>query len=64
MTTNQRDFLHSLWDFFCSLKLTMFLLISLAVISIIGTIVPQGMVAPEYLATISPARELVTRRST
>jgi len=56
VTTNQRDFLHSLWDFFCSLKLTMFLLISLAVISIIGTIVPQGTVPPEYLATISPAK--------
>jgi cytochrome c biogenesis protein len=56
VTINQRDFLHSLWDFFCSLKLTMFLLISLAVISIIGTIVPQGAPAPEYLATISPAK--------
>ena len=56
MTTSQRDFLHSLWDFFCSLKLTMFLLISLAVMSIIGTIVPQGAPAPEYLATISPAK--------
>jgi cytochrome c biogenesis protein len=56
VTINQRDFLHSLWDFFCSLKLTMFLLISLAVISIIGTIVPQGPPPPEYLATISPAK--------
>ena len=59
MTTKQRDFLHSLWDFFCSLKLTMFLLISLAVISIIGTIVPQGTVPPEYLATISPAKHQI-----
>ena len=56
MTTNQRDFLQSLWDFFCSLKLTMFLLISLAVISIIGTIVPQGTPAPEYLATIGQTK--------
>jgi cytochrome c biogenesis protein len=59
VTTKQRDFLHSLWDFFCSLKLTMFLLISLAVISIIGTIVPQGTVPPEYLATISPAKHQI-----
>jgi cytochrome c biogenesis protein len=59
VTTNQRDFLHSLWDFFCSLKLTMFLFISLAVISIIGTIVPQGVVPPEYLATISPAKHQI-----
>jgi len=48
--------MNSLWDFFCSLKLTMFLLISLAVISIIGTIIPQGTPPPEYLATISQAK--------
>jgi len=59
VTTNQRDFLHSLWDFFCSLKLTMFLLISLAIISIIGTIIPQGLIPPEYLATISPAKHQI-----
>jgi cytochrome c biogenesis protein len=59
VTTNQRDFLHTLWDFFCSLKLTMFLLISLAAISIIGTIIPQGTIPPEYLATISPAKHQV-----
>lgn len=56
MTTNQRGFLQSLWDFFCSLKLTMFLLISLAIISIIGTIIPQGTVPPEYVASISTAK--------
>ena len=56
MTTNQRGFLQSLWDFFCSLKLTMFLLISLAILSIIGTIIPQGTVPPEYVVSISPAK--------
>ena len=56
MTTQQRDALHRLWDFFCSLSLTMFLLISLAFISIIGTIIPQGTPPPEYLATITPAK--------
>ncbi|MGB9080007.1 MAG: cytochrome c biogenesis protein ResB [Desulfuromonadaceae bacterium] len=56
MTTPKNDFLHSLWDFFCSLKLTMFLLISLAVISIIGTVIPQGIPPEEYLAQISPAK--------
>lgn len=56
MTTPKRDFLHSIWDFFCSLKLTMFLLISLAVISIIGTVIPQGTPPQEYLAQISPAK--------
>ncbi len=56
MTTQKKDFLHSLWDFFCSLKLTMFLLISLAIISIIGTVIPQGTPAPEYLAQISTTK--------
>jgi cytochrome c biogenesis protein len=56
VTTPKNDFLHSLWDFFCSLKLTMFLLISLAVISIIGTVIPQGIPPEEYLAQISPAK--------
>lgn len=56
VTTPKNDFLHSLWDFFCSLKLTMFLLISLAVISIIGTVIPQGIPPEEYLARISPAK--------
>jgi len=56
VTTPKSDFLHSLWDFFCSLKLTMFLLISLAVISIIGTVIPQGIPPQEYLAQISMAK--------
>lgn len=56
MTNKQQGFLQSLWDFFCSLKLTMFLLISLAVLSIIGTIIPQGAIPPEYLESISPAK--------
>jgi cytochrome c biogenesis protein len=56
VTTSNKDYLHSVWDFFCSLKLTMFLLISLAVISIIGTIIPQGIPPQEYLAQISPAK--------
>ncbi len=56
MTTPKNDFLHTLWDFFCSLKLTMFLLISLAGISIIGTVVPQGIPPEQYLAQISPAK--------
>jgi cytochrome c biogenesis protein len=46
----------SLWDFFCSLKLTIFLLISLALTSIIGTVLPQGQVPPEYAAQITPLR--------
>ena len=56
MATNERNFVQSVWDFFCSLKLTMFLLISLALTSIIGTILPQGAVPPEYIATISATK--------
>jgi len=56
VTTPKRDFLHSLWDFFCSLKLTMFMLISLAVTSIIGTVIPQGTPPEEYLAQISATK--------
>ena len=53
MTTNEKTISQSLGDFFCSLKLTMFLLITLAVISIIGTVIPQGTPPPEYLQTIT-----------
>jgi len=56
VTTKQRGFLLSLWDLFCSLKLTMFVFISLALFSIIGTIIPQGTLPPEYLAQLSPAK--------
>lgn len=53
MTTSKRGFIESLWDFFCSLKLTIFLLITLALTSIIGTVLPQGQLPPEYVAQIS-----------
>ena len=53
MATTDRSFVQLVWDFFCSLKLTMFLLISLALTSIIGTILPQGQLPPEYVAEIS-----------
>jgi len=47
---------NQIWDFFCSLKLTLFLLISLALTSIIGTILPQGQLPPEYVAQISQTK--------
>lgn len=56
MATTERSFVEKVWDFFCSLKLTLFLLISLALTSIIGTILPQGKLPPEYVAQISPAK--------
>jgi cytochrome c biogenesis protein len=56
VSTDERSFIEHLWDLFCSLKLTMFLLIFLATISIIGTVIPQGPPAPEYVAQITPAK--------
>ncbi|HEY4744432.1 MAG TPA: cytochrome c biogenesis protein ResB [Desulfuromonadaceae bacterium] len=56
MATTERSFINAVWDFFCSLKLTIFLLISLALTSIIGTIIPQGQIPPEYIAQISAAK--------
>ena len=56
MATTERSFIETVWDFFCSLKLTMFLLISLALTSIIGTVLPQGQLPPEYVAQLSPTK--------
>ena len=56
MATNERSFVQLVWDFFCSLKLTISLLISLALTSIIGTILPQGQLPPEYVAQISSTK--------
>ncbi len=49
MTTKEPPFFQAILDFFCSLKLTMFTLDTLAVISIIGTVDLQGTPPPEYL---------------
>ncbi len=56
MTTQKRGFLQGLWDFFCSLKLSISLLILLALTSIIGTVIPQSP-PPEYFETISQAKK-------
>jgi cytochrome c biogenesis protein len=53
LANTERSFAQSIWDFFCSLKLTISLLISLALTSIIGTILPQGPLPPEYVAKTS-----------
>lgn len=56
MSTSKPSFIESVWDFFCSLKLSIALLIGLALTSIIGTVVPQGNIPPEYLQTISESK--------
>ena len=44
-----------LWEFLSSVKLTIVLLILLAIISILGTVIPQGQGAVEFAETLSPA---------
>jgi len=55
LATNKNGLAYQVWDFFCSLKLTLSLLIGLALTSIIGTIVMQGP-SREYLATLSETK--------
>lgn len=55
MTTAKHGFAQTLWDFFCSLRLSIALLIGLALTSIIGTIIPQGP-QQEYLMTLSETK--------
>ncbi|MCD6429729.1 MAG: cytochrome c biogenesis protein ResB, partial [Deltaproteobacteria bacterium] len=43
------SFLGGITAFFLSLKLTIFLLITLALVSIIGTVIPQNMLRADYL---------------
>ena len=57
--STQESFLQKLYDFFSSLKLTLSLLITLAITSIIGTIIPQfPNIDERYWATISESRRL------
>lgn len=49
MSVQERSFLTALWDFFCSLKLTVITLILLAITSIIGTVIQQNLSPQEYL---------------
>jgi len=46
--TNSSDTINRVWKFFTSVKLTVVLLLSLAVTSIIGTLIPQSGTASEY----------------
>lgn len=53
MSAKDRNALTALWDFFCSLKLTIASLILLAATSIIGTVIQQGRSPQEYLQVYS-----------
>ena len=43
------------WNFLSSVKLTIVLLILLAIVSILGTLIPQGQDAADFAKTLSPA---------
>ena len=48
MKASSSDGITGVWKFFTSVRLTVVLLLSLAVTSIIGTVIPQSGTAPEY----------------
>ena len=48
------NYLDSLWKFFASIKLTVVVLLSLAVLSIIGTLIPQNQSPTEYFKAFGP----------
>jgi cytochrome c biogenesis protein len=54
--TTEHTLSRTLWDYLCSLKLAMTLLLSLAITSIIGTVIPQGNLAPQYVESIGQAK--------
>jgi cytochrome c biogenesis protein len=51
----KKSFTSSLWSFFTSLKLTIFILIIISIASIIGTIIPQKELPYVYLRTFKPS---------
>ncbi len=53
MSSKKTNVVDAIWDFFCSLKLTITTLILLAITSIIGTVVQQGKSPQEYLQEYS-----------
>lgn len=49
MAEKTKSFSDRVWDFFCSLKLTIILLLLLALTSIIGTVIQQNAPAADYI---------------
>ncbi len=49
MTEKKDSYTDRIWDFFCSLKLTLFIMLLLALLSIIGTVLQQNAPAEEYI---------------
>uniref|UniRef100_UPI0026EE2FBF cytochrome c biogenesis protein ResB n=1 Tax=Malonomonas rubra TaxID=57040 RepID=UPI0026EE2FBF len=49
MTEKKTSLTDRIWDFFCSLKLTIIIMLLLAVTSIIGTVIQQNASAADYI---------------
>ncbi len=49
MSEKNTSFTDQIWDFFCSLKLTIIIMLLLAITSIIGTVLQQNAPAAEYI---------------
>ncbi len=57
MQRSEKQGARAILDFFASLRLTIFLLLALSVTSIIGTVIPQGEIPPEYLHSITQNKQ-------
>lgn len=53
-TDIKANYIESLWNFFASVKLTVVVLLSLAALSIIGTLIPQNESPAEYFRAFGP----------
>lgn len=53
-TPIKANYLDSMWNFFASVRLTVVVLLSLAILSIIGTLVPQNQSPSEYFQALGP----------
>lgn len=51
-----------IWSFFSSVRLTIFLLIIIAVLSVIGTFIPQQENAQDFVRSLSPATALLLQK--
>ena len=53
---------NSIWSFFSSLRLTIVLLIVIIIVSILGTVIPQGEAAREFAGHLAPGLALISHK--
>jgi cytochrome c biogenesis protein len=53
-TQIKANYIDSLWNFFASIRLTVVVLLSLAILSVIGTLIPQNQSPSEYYQVFGP----------